>query len=425
MNKKWLRMVLLLVTVILVVGLVAFSCAAPPTEGPPTEGPPEEGPPEEGPPPPKTLKMGAHMALSGPAGGWGIPIANGLILETEKINNEGGIQIGGETYLIEMICEDNEYSPEGATTASRKLVERDKVKVIFGGVVTHDTLPMLPMTTPEKIITGCTCYSGEVLTAETNAPYHFKTSVSPHEAQAPMYDWAFARYPEIQKVAEITANTMSGIYGQEMSIGYLESIGKEIVANEYYEFGVTDFYPFLTRMLAGEPDLIHSTAATPADWALIMKQSRELGYEGYFLQEIPASPYTIEVAGVENIEGLITVAHPSFGELGTPEYADFIARYEEAYGAWDLLGAWQVPFFHMVVGAYQMAGTVDDPDRVVELLETETFYPLGIEGRCGDGGGLYDQPHQVGFTLYIVEIRNGELDPVGVITVADQIDRTW
>ena len=369
------------------------------------------------------MKVGMVFPLTGPAGSFGIPIVRGVEIEVDKINAEGGLQIGGDTYLIELIAEDSEYSPEGAATAARKLVERDKVKFILGAMVTHTTLPILPITAPAKIPNFATCWSGEVLAQGDESRYCFKANLTPHEALPPMVDYVFSTHPEVQKVAFICQNSMSCIYGQEMCIDLVELAGKEVVASEYYEMDVTDFYPYLARILAEEPDLIHSTAAVTPHWGMIMKQARELGFEGLFMQEIYPSVALWDIAGVENVDGLITVDFPTHGPLSTPESRDFRDRYIERYGEWDPMATYSAPVLLAVLEAYQIAGTVDDPDLLVETLTTSKFHPLGIDGWFGDGGGFYPLPHQWGYPNYIMEIIEGENTIVGEISVEDQLER--
>lgn len=403
MARKGARVALLLVIVVIVASMTAFSCAP-------------------GAPAAKTLKLGSIFPLTGVASGWGIPTTRGVQIGIDIINDAGGVEIGGQTYLIELIQEDCEYSSEKAATAARKLVERDKVKAIFGGQVTHTTLPILPITTPAKVPNFASCWSNEVVSTEVNAPYSFMSLQGPYETVPPLFSYITSTYPGTKRVAEIAPNTMSGIYGTEVALDYFPTVGLEAVKVEYYELDVTDFYPTLARILAQEPDVIHSTCAVPVHWAMIIKQAREMGYEGIFVNEaLVYTPDFITVAGVDNVYDCIGIDWPTFGPESTPEARAFRERYIETYEAWDAFGCVSYEMAPVVAEAYHIAGTVDDPDLLVEILETTTFYPYGIEGRYGGDPAHYDQPHQWGGTMYIVDMVGGEPNIVDVFTMEEQL----
>ncbi len=71
--KKFL-VILLALALVLAIG----GCAAPPEEAAP----------------PKILKIGIALPFSGPAAGWGIPPALAFELEADRINSEGGVNVG-------------------------------------------------------------------------------------------------------------------------------------------------------------------------------------------------------------------------------------------------------------------------------------------------------------------------------------------
>lgn len=378
-------------------------------------------------PPPevKELPLGSNVALTGGASAWGIPGTRALEMEIEKINAEGGIEIGGDTYIIKYYKEDNEWRTDLAALKAHKLIEEHNVRAMFGALCSHDTMALLPVCYAAKVPNFATCWENDPLLKENNGDYCFKTLLSPHEGQPAIYNYIFAANPEATRVAEFTSNTMSSLYGTELSKRYLKSIGKEVVFEEYYEVGVTDFYPYLTRLLATHPDVLHCAASPSNELALIMKQSREMGFEGPIMKEIGLTPDMVDIAGVEGAEGRISVETPWFGELSTPEWRDFHDRFVERYGEWDPFAPYWTPALFALLEAYQEAGTIDDPDAVVEVLSGKTFYSYGLETRFGDGGGHYDFPHVMAYPYYIMEFRNGENVPVGVIDVASQIDLAW
>src|SRR3978361_41240 len=82
------------------------------------------------------IVIGTHQDLSGPIKVWGVPVSNGMKMAVEEINAAGGIN----GRKLKMILEDNGYDPKKAVLASQKMVERDKVFAMIGGMGSAPTL---------------------------------------------------------------------------------------------------------------------------------------------------------------------------------------------------------------------------------------------------------------------------------------------
>ena len=77
----------------------------------------------------KYVTFGQTEALTGPLAGFGVPNKRIVEMAIEKINNEGGFKVKGETYKLRVICEDNKNTTEGAIAANNKLIHQDQVKI--------------------------------------------------------------------------------------------------------------------------------------------------------------------------------------------------------------------------------------------------------------------------------------------------------
>ncbi|MCB0325907.1 MAG: ABC transporter substrate-binding protein [Bdellovibrionales bacterium] len=89
-----------------------------------------------------TIKVGAVLALTGPAQTWGEYSRRGLELALEEVNTLGGIN--GRN--LELVIEDSQSKPAVAVTAYKKLVSVDKVPIVFGDVWAFLTNAMVPLT---------------------------------------------------------------------------------------------------------------------------------------------------------------------------------------------------------------------------------------------------------------------------------------
>lgn len=88
----------------------------------------------------KVIKIGCHLDLSGAAVGWGAGESKGLKAYMNYINDQGGI-FGRK---IEMIIEDDNYSPAKAVAATKKMIEQDKVFCFIGNLGSAPPWPHIP-----------------------------------------------------------------------------------------------------------------------------------------------------------------------------------------------------------------------------------------------------------------------------------------
>lgn len=400
-------------SVILVLALVlAIGGCAAPTE--------EAGAPEEA-AAPEILKIGVALPFSGPAAAWGLPPTLALEWMAEEINKAGGVNAGGKNYTIEVIRADDLFTSDGAKMAAEKLIYRDRVNFIFGGVSSHDTLGVQLVTTPNRVINCSTAWERICLYKDgVSVPYAFKALPTPHETVPTLWKYVQQAHPQVKKVAIIAPNLLSSVYGSDVNEDWLARTDLELVFREHYEYGMTDFYPILARILATEPDIIQSTDAGVSDWGLIIKQSRELGYEGLFLQEIPlCGDWLFDISGREAANGLITYDYLWYGPNASPVYSEINDILSKGEG-WISLGYSGACWLDVLVQAIEIAGTIDDPDKIVEALETGTFQACGLEmGFVGEEH--YGRPRVLGQALVISEVINGEPTAVGTISVEEQV----
>lgn len=94
------------------------------------------------------IKIGAVLALTGPAQHFGKEAKNGMTLAVNEINQRGGVNGN----LLKIIFEDSETNPTRAVQAFNKLTELDGVKIVIGDVWNHLTEPLVPLADRKKIL---------------------------------------------------------------------------------------------------------------------------------------------------------------------------------------------------------------------------------------------------------------------------------
>lgn len=360
----------------------------------------------------KEFKIGLALSFSGPTGAWGKIFSQGDQMVADYFNAKGGLSIGGEKYKVVLIEADNMFTAEGGANAARRLIEKDKVQLVHGGIVTQDTLGVQEVTEPAKMITMNTGAADEVINGKDGKKYSFRAYISYSETFPAMMRWFKKRFPNKTRLALLDMNYDSAWRAHELMRKLAPKLGFEIVYDEFYEGGAKDFFPFLSKAMVKKPDVFLNLASPPPDWALRIKQARQLGFKGQFLECHPLELATMApIAGAENLEGLIGYDYVIDGPGSNEKTQAFKKAYVAKYGKWD-------PFAIMVAGplaallmAYEKAGSLDS-DAVLKVINEATSWDTftGLKGIYG-GNSRYGRPAQWLTPQYMQVAEGGRAVP--------------
>ena len=104
-----------------------------------------------------TIKVGAVLAVTGPASFLGAPEAKTLEMLVEEINAKGGVK-GNK---IELIIKDTGASPEKAISFTKQLIDEEKVFAIIGPSTSGETMQIKNIAEEGKTIL-LSCAAAEV-----------------------------------------------------------------------------------------------------------------------------------------------------------------------------------------------------------------------------------------------------------------------
>jgi branched-chain amino acid transport system substrate-binding protein len=347
------------------------------------------------------IKFGIATPLSGPAAPWGIPHLQATQLVFDEINEQGGVDVGGKKYKLEVVAYDHKYViAEGVNTVNR-LINRDEVQFIsiLGGAVVKANEDAVN----EAAIVNLPLAYAEGLVSPKN-PMTFHCFPAPPET-ATFWVWIKEHHPDIKRLATIAPNDDTGWWSNKVEVDYVQKLGYEVVAKEFFERTLTDFNPVLLRMLAQNPDIISVNASPAGSVGLIIKQARELGFKGRFIHIGQVDTSVVAgIAGVENIEG--TWVH-GYVETPLPEAVkSWQERYTKKFGKWN---ASSIDFANPAlafVAALKKAQSTE-PSKVAEALQTVEYNNLWGKAHFG-GKSYYGIGNQVIYSMPFSEVKDGK-----------------
>ena len=358
----------------------------------------------------KPFKVGAIVPVSGPAAAFGLGVQRGLELGAEDI---GVFTVAGEKYKMEVVTYDTVYAPDKTVAAINRAVYNDNVKygVIIGAGV-HP--PILPIIRETGFLDFAFAAAGRQVTNPDN-PTVFRIMASSDQLYQ-TYAVAIAEKLGGKRIAFLGPNDELGkndAKAIKAEVEKLKAKGVSFVGDEYYERGARDFGPALLRLIAQKPDIIDTDGSPTGSIALIAKQARELGYNGYFVNStaVLEAKAISDIAGKagENIIALRIWANPP-----TKLYAELAERHQKKYGEaapgtlWETYGA-----ARWLVDTIVKAGTFDTK-KVADALAGSTYaaHPFGAASWGGEK--TYGIKRQIIIPIPASILKNGKWEPFDV-----------
>lgn len=341
------------------------------------------------------ILIGALAPLTGDAAQYGIAVKNGCNLAVEEINAAGGV-LGKQ---IELILYDDRHDPTAATTGYDRLVNEDGVIALVGAVTTAPTIAAaqkavadgIPMITPTGTGAAITQIGANIFRACFTDPYqgelmaHYSFEKMNAKTAAVLYDSGSDYSKGVAQAFEATA----------------KALGITITASEAYPTDTTDFKAQLTKIKAGNPDVImapcyYGTAA------MLISQARDLGITSKFTgpDGWDGLLNQIDKSNVKAINDSFYCTQYAF-DAPSPKLAEVMKAYTEKFGTeyLNMFGMLGYEAMHMTAAAIKAAGSTDSA-AIVEAMKKLEFDGLaGVISFKGSNDPVRE--------AYIVEFVDG------------------
>jgi branched-chain amino acid transport system substrate-binding protein len=275
-----------------------------------------------------TIKIGVNAPLTGdiPKVGEGTKFAAEMWLE----DIGGELTVGGKTYSVELVIEDNESKGESAAAANTKLITQDEVLLIVGPQASKQAVPAggvandleTPMISPWSTNPNTTLNRPWVFRTPFLDPFqgpvvaNFVTDEFGYTKAGVLYDVG-SDYPK--GLAEFFKQGWEDIHGPG-----------SVVAFESFTTGDTDFSAQLTKIVDAGAEFIF-TPSYYNEVALIVQQAHQLGWNAPIVgSDSWGSAETVELCGADCYGLFFSTHYAAAGATGATK--EFIDRYNEKYG---------------------------------------------------------------------------------------------
>ncbi|HEV7376669.1 MAG TPA: ABC transporter substrate-binding protein [Pyrinomonadaceae bacterium] len=318
-----------------------------------------------------TVKVGVFMPQTGATATFGISSVNAIRMAAEEVNAAGGIN--GKQ--VELVVYDDRSDAQEAATVVTKLVSQDGVSAILGEVASTRSIAAAPIAQSNKVPMLTPSSTNPEVTKKGD--YIFRSCFTD-----PVQGEAIAKFAATKLNAKRAALLIDKKNDYSVGLGNFikESYGKmggQIVVEQFYQEGDTDFNAQLTSIKGSNPDVIF-VPGYYTEIGLIAQQAKRQGINAPLLGgDGWDSPRLYEIGGTSLI-GSYFSNHYSADDPD-PAVQKFVGSYKSKYGQVpDALAATAYDAALILFDAIKRANSTDGTAIRDALAKTVNF--KGVTG---------------------------------------------
>ncbi len=266
------------------------------------------------------IKIGAVLSLTGPGAGLGQPERSGILLAEKMINERGGVK--GRP--IKILIEDDGSKADNAKSKAEQLIFQEKVVAMIGPSLTASTGAIAAITNAEGMAQLAFTGLGPKIELTYKSLYHL---LPPQELNARAMLEYTTKALKAKKIGilhdtgygQVVTNSLNALKGE---------YGVEFVSVEKFEVGATDASAQAAKVRAADPAVVFVIATSPVPF----RNARQVKITQPIVSAIGSATYDY-VRGMGEFGDDIVFPEFVVGEDPTPQQADFVKRYQQAYNS--------------------------------------------------------------------------------------------
>ena len=335
-----------------------------------------------------TIKVGIVRSLSGTMAISETSVRDADLLAIEEINAAGGV-LGKK---LQPIVEDGASDWPTFAEKAKKLIQQDKVAVVFGGWTSASRKAMLPVFESLK---GLLVYPVQYEGLE-KSPNIWYTGATTNQQIVPAVEYLLKENKK--KFYLLGSDYVFPRTSNKIIKLQLEATGGTLVGEEYTPLGHTDYATVVSKIRSANPDVVFNTLNGDSNVAFF-KELKAAGLTADKLTTMSVSIAEEETRGIgpENVAGHL-VAWNYYQTTDTPENKKFVAAYKAKFGEKRVTDD---PIEAAYIGVYlwakaaQKAGSTD-VEKVKAAAKGLTFQaPEGLVTFNGDNQHI-SKPVRIG-----------------------------
>jgi branched-chain amino acid transport system substrate-binding protein len=311
------------------------------------------------------ILLGEYGSLTGSTATFGKSSHSGIMMAVDEANARGGVL--GKNIRVQ--TEDNQSQPEQAATAVKKLINQNNVLAVLGEVASSRSLAAAPICQAAGVPMISPSSTNPEVTKKGD--YIFRTCFID-----PFQGTVGARFAldtlKARRAAVLT--DVKNDYSVGLSQYFIEEFKKsgEVVAEESYSEGDTDFRAQLTNIKGKNPDVIFIPGYY-TEVGNIAVQARSLGLKQPLLGgDGWDSPKLAEI-GKDAVQGSYFSNHYS-ADSNDPRVKKFVADFQKRYKERpDALAAVAYDAANIMIDAIKRAGNTDRAKIRDAIAATKNF----------------------------------------------------
>ena len=352
----------------------------------------------------KVLKIGVLGVMSGPAASWGLVNRYCAEATANMYNAQGGVEIGGERYKIEVVAIDDRNDPKVSVAGAERLVYEEGIKYIIGPNIDTTAAAIVPVVEKAGAMNFPYAFSKDLYTPPRGNSV--LGMIASYQAGPVIYKH-LKEERGVKSVAFVARNESDSLNQRAEGAEAARKLGLEVLTDkDTYEPGTTDFFPVMSRLVSLDPDLIVLSGVAPSDAPLMLKSARELGFQGIVSTETAQDAKILsEVAG-EAANGFISVGGASTPAIASDYMKAFTEEYIKVAGEWNDEAGTKVYALELILETLKQAGAgaVDDIESfkaAIPDLAVENQMLKGENTLKYVGASYFEQPRQISVPMVV------------------------
>ena len=357
----------------------------------------------------KVVTLGASMQLTGPDANLARYFRDGYQIAIDRINRQGGIHIGDETYRLALKVLDNQSNINLGMQQYTQLLTRDDVDFLLGPYGSNHTLN--ESSVAEKYRVPMVQGGGSAQQIfERGYRYVFGTAPPAEKYFGSTVEMMTKLEPRVHTLALLTADDAFDVAVRAGTTALAKKLGIDVIVDEVYPERTPNFTSLLALVKAKAPDAILLGGHEPESLTFMREaKSLDVNARGLTSLTVGVPSHDFRAALGKDAEGVFGmtpwVISPVSRDRWFGDAQQFAQLFEHHYHYEpDYHVASAVADVETYAYALEAAGTLDR-DKVRDAIAKSDFECLYAPIR-------YQANGQIDIPQIVIQVQNGQVVPI-------------